>query len=64
MSIDLQEIHENTLYSTDESAKLLKVAPASLCNRRVSGHPPKYVKIGGRVWYQGKDLLEYIGVVS
>ena len=64
MAINLEEINPNTLYNTVETSKILHPSPGVLCNRRFIGLTPLFFKVGGRVHYLGKDLLEYIGVES
>ena len=58
MSINLKAIDRDTLYSTTEASKLLQISPGTLCNLRVAGEPPEYIRAGGRIWYPGKSLLK------
>jgi len=62
MPINTKEIDPDSLYNTVEASKLLKTSPGTLCNLRVAGEPPEFIRAGGRVWYKGKALLKRLGV--
>lgn len=47
-------------YNTKEAAKILRLTPSTLRNKRCSGKGPKYSKVEGRVLYAERDLLEYL----
>ena len=49
-----------SLLTAEETAKLLKVHPATLGNWRVSGRGPRFVRIGRRVRYSVIDLESYV----
>jgi len=48
------------LFSNDEAAELLHMAPRTLANFRANGKGPKYYKTARRVSYQLADLQSYI----
>ena len=50
----------NNLLSNKEAAKLLGIKGTTLSNWRSSNRGPKYLKIGGNVWYTVEYIEEYI----
>lgn len=48
------------LLTTQEAAKILRMSPQSLTNRRHLGLPPDYYKIGRSCRYSLESLIEYI----
>jgi len=45
--------------TTAEAARVLGLTPKTLSNMRTIGKGPCFHKIGGKVWYLGKDVLTY-----
>lgn len=45
--------------TTQETARSLGLTPKTLANMRTLGKGPCFHKIGGKVWYLGKDILTY-----
>jgi hypothetical protein len=48
------------LLSTAEAAKIVRKSQQTLCNYRVMGIGPKFVKLGHHIAYRPSDLREYI----
>lgn len=48
------------LYTEQDAANILGLAPATLRNMRADGRGPSFVKIGGLVRYRDNDLVEWI----
>jgi hypothetical protein len=46
-------------FTTGETARTLGLTPKTLSNMRTIGKGPCFHKIGGRVWYRGKDIISY-----
>jgi hypothetical protein len=46
--------------TTKEAAAFLKVSKRMLENRRLTGEPPRYRKLGSRVVYCLTDLMEWV----
>lgn len=51
---------KKTLLTEKEASEIIKLKPGSLRQRRTSGKPPSYVKIGRSVYYDKKVLEEFI----
>lgn len=45
--------------NTIEAASHLGLQPKTLANMRSLGTGPCFHKLGGKVWYRGRDLLSY-----
>lgn len=52
------------LYTPAEAARFLRLSPRSLERWRVDGEGPRFVKMGRRVVYEGRDLLAYVARVK
>jgi hypothetical protein len=48
------------LLDTPEAAKVLRKSAQTLCNYRVMGIGPKFVKLGHHIAYRPSDLRDYI----
>lgn len=48
------------LYTEQDAANILGLAPATLRNMRANGRGPSFVKVGGLVRYRDADLVEWI----
>jgi hypothetical protein len=48
------------LYTTEDAARLLGLAPGSLNNMRAKGLGPTFVKLGSLVRYRHTDLVAWI----
>lgn len=56
-----QKYLEEKHFTTKEVAKILRLAPGTLQNRRIDKTGPKYIKTGHRsILYPAKDLIEYM----
>ncbi len=51
---------ESPLFSTEEAAAYLRLAPSTLVTRRCRGGGPRFVKVGGRIYYRRADLDGYL----
>lgn len=51
---------ETKLLLTPEAAALLRVAPQTLMNWRISGKGPQFCKVGGRVLYETASLEKFV----
>ena len=58
LAVKLQNPEE--LLSPIEASVFLRCSRFHLANLRVRGEGPKYVKLGGRIYYRPKDLKKYI----
>ena len=47
-------------YATDDLALLVLGRPSTLAHWRSEGRGPAFVKLGSRVVYRGRDLLDWI----
>ena len=45
--------------TTAEAASHLGLQPKTLANMRSLGTGPCFHKLGGKVWYRGRDILTY-----
>ena len=50
---------ENKMLTDKEAAELLRVTPQTLRVRRMKKQPPRFLKIGKRVFYEEKDILDF-----
>lgn len=48
------------LYTLEEVAEFLRMAPKTLYNKRLLGQGPKSIKVGARVLYDYKDVVDYL----
>ena len=48
------------LINTEEAAKQLGLAVATLKDRRILGKPPSYLKVGRRVFYDQQVIQDYL----
>ena len=56
-----QKYLEEKHFTVKEAAKILRMVPGTLQNKRVKKTGPKYIKTGHRsVLYPAKDLIEYM----
>ncbi len=46
--------------TTKELAELLQIAPGTLCNWRVQGYGPRFVKFGQRVLYRKDEVKQFV----
>ena len=56
----MEQSNANTLVASVPAARKLHSSPATLSTWRSLGKGPKYVKIGGRVFYRLGDLDAFI----
>ncbi|MFG1204407.1 helix-turn-helix domain-containing protein [Xanthobacter aminoxidans] len=56
----MEQTTKNNLMSDREAAAFLKMSPVTLNTWRCRGRGPKYVKLGGRVFYRPDDLEAFI----
>ena len=55
------EIGNNVIYDIKEAAEILKTSPQTLRNRISLNKPmPKNFRLGRRVLFRGKDIIEFI----
>lgn len=59
-AIDLSSIAADTLYPPPQVARLLNKSEKTLANDRCAGRGPRMTKLGGRVYYLGQNLLDYL----
>lgn len=53
-------VNEMAYYLTSEEAAIrLHLSPGTLCNWRVKGRGPKFVKFGAKVLYPEREVQEY-----
>lgn len=50
---------ETDWLDTEETAGALGLKPKTLANMRSLGTGPVFHKLGGKVWYQGRDITSY-----
>lgn len=50
---------ETDWLDTEETANALGLKPKTLANMRSLGTGPVFHKLGGKVWYQGRDITGY-----
>ena len=50
----------NPLLDTNETAKVLRLAPQTLMIMRLHGRGPRYVKLGRRVLYDPADIASWV----
>lgn len=56
-----QKYLEEKHFTVKEAARILRMVPGTLQNKRVKKTGPKYIKTGHRsVLYPAKDLIEYM----
>lgn len=53
-------MNENDLLSPQEAGEEVKTSPATLASWRCLGRGPKYVKLGGKVFYRRTDLEDFV----
>ena len=51
---------DHRLLNESEAAEFLSLSPKTLARWRWSGKPPRFLKIGGAVRYDLKDLQDFI----
>jgi hypothetical protein len=56
----IHEVADHLLRPTKAAAIKLNISEATLNTWRSRGRGPKYVKIGGKVFYRDEDLDEFI----
>ena len=47
------------LFNSDEAAEFIGVASSTMRIYRMQGVGPKYVKLGGRIFYRKSDILRW-----
>ncbi len=62
MAIDFRKIDPDLIYSLKEAAQILGLSYGTILKLK-KDNTLKWLKIGGKYYVQGKDLLEYIGKV-
>ena len=45
----------------EEAALRLGVGKSTLARMRMQGTGPEYLKIGGRVWYEPAEIVDWLG---
>jgi hypothetical protein len=55
---ELEALRRKTLLSRAEAARLTPWSPAALDKMRKMGQGPRFVKVGGRIYYRPQDLVE------
>lgn len=56
----MNQTNDNNLLRDKEAGNLLGLSPATLNTWRCRGKGPKYVKLGGKVFYRRADLEDFI----
>jgi hypothetical protein len=56
---DDKEKKQNKMLTDKEAAEFLRVTPQTLRVRRMKKQPPRFLKIGKRVFYEEKDILDF-----
>jgi hypothetical protein len=56
----LETDNNDELQDTPAAAKFLHLHPGTLCNRRVRGEPPTFIRLGKAIRYRKRDLLDFI----
>jgi excisionase family DNA binding protein len=50
----------DSLLTTTEAARVLRVSPRTLERFRTSGTGPRFLRIGSSIRYKGRDLRDYL----
>ena len=56
---ELKETKKSNLLTEIEVSDILRVTPQTLRVRRMKKQPPRFLKIGKRVFYEERDIIDF-----
>ena len=53
-------VHKNKILNDVEVAKMLRLNPQTLRVRRMKKQPPRFLRIGGKIFYKEEDVINFM----